>query len=442
MRPQTQYADNDGVSIAFQTIGDGPIDILIVLGWISQVEHLWETPSVERYFERLSSFSRVIIYDRRGTGLSDRIDDGFSTHDELRDVLAVLDAAGSSRAAVLTYAGGGGIGVLLAARHAERVSALIMYSSIVSATAAPDYDWTHSAEERAEFVEALAKNWGSSDSVATFAPSLAGDEPFRAWFARLQRLAASPGSIRAIFQSTADMDVREELPAIGVSTLVMHRPDAEVIDVRHSRYVANAIPGARYVELPGTDSLPFVGDPEPMIGEIEEFLTGSRKLEERERALLTVMFTDIVGATAHASRLGDRGWRDLLAAHDAAVRHELERFHGRAVKTIGDSFLAVFDGPPSVAVRCARSIISALREIGVEVRIGLHTGECELIGEDVGGMAVHIAARVGALAQSGEVLASGTTFGTVVGAGFTWEKRGEHTLKGVAERWPLLALKL
>lgn len=441
MRPQTQYADSDGVSIAYQTVGEGPLDILIVLGWISQVEHLWETPSAERFFERLASFARVIVYDRRGTGLSDRLTEGFSTHDELNDVLAVLDAAGSRRAAAFTYAGGGGIGALLAARHPDRVSALIMYASIVSATAAPDYDWTHTAPEREAMAEALAKSWGSSDSVSTFAPSMADDEPFRAWFARMQRLAASPGTIRAIFRSTADMDVREELPAIGIPTLVMHRPAAEAIDVRHSRYVANAIPGARYVELAGIDSLPFVGDPEAMLGEIEEFLTGSRRLDEHARALLTVMFTDIVGATAHARRLGDRGWRDLLAAHDAAVRHELERFHGREVKTIGDSFLAVFDGPPSVAVRCARAIVSAMPALGIEVRIGLHTGECELIGNDVGGMAVHIAARVGALAEAGEVLASGTTFGTVVGAGFDWDKRGEQALKGVAGQWPLLALR-
>ncbi|GAC1436619.1 MAG: adenylate/guanylate cyclase domain-containing protein [Solirubrobacteraceae bacterium] len=442
MRPQTQYADSDGVSIAYQTAGEGPLDMLFVLGLISQVEHLWEEPSMARFIERLASFSRVIIYDRRGAGLSDSLTENFTTLDELADVLAVLDAAGSTRAAVFAYAGGGAPGALLAARHPDRVSALIMYSAIVRATAAPGYEWTHTQEERARFIEELASGWGQASGVELVAPSRAGDEVFRDWFARLQRLAASPGTIRAIFAATSDMDVREELPTISVPTLVLHRPDAKNVDVRHSLYVANAIPGARYVALPGIDSLPFIGDVETLLGEVEEFLTGARGVGERQRALLTVMFTDIVDATGHARRLGDQGWRDLLAAHDAAVREELRRFSGREVKTIGDSFMVVFDAPPSIAVRCAAAIVQAVRGLGIEIRIGLHTGECELIGEDVGGMAVHIAARVSALAGPGEVLASGTTFGTVVGAGFDWDDRGAQPLKGVAGRWPLLSLRM
>ncbi|HWX96226.1 MAG TPA: adenylate/guanylate cyclase domain-containing protein [Solirubrobacteraceae bacterium] len=284
--------------------------------------------------------------------------------------------------------------------------------------------------------------WGETNSTAMslFAPSMADDPALAAWFARLQRLAASPGEMRIIAKALVDLDVREALPRIRVPTLVMHRPRELVWDVRHSRYLAENIPGARYVELDGVDSFPFVGDSDAIIEEIEEFLTGVRTGGEIERALLTVMFTDIVDATARAAKLGDGRWRDLLAEHDEQVRLELARFDGREVKTVGDGFLATFAGPPSRALRCALAVTRAARDLGVPVRIGMHTGECELIGDDVGGMAVHIASRVGGLAGPSEVLVSGTVFGTVVGGPFTFEDRGFHELKGVPGRWPLFAL--
>jgi class 3 adenylate cyclase len=269
---------------------------------------------------------------------------------------------------------------------------------------------------------------------------MADDPVMNAWFSRLERWAASPGRARARWEAAADLDAREALPRIRVPTLIMHRPRELVWDVRHSRYLAEQIPGARYVELEGTDSLYFAGDSNAIIDEIEEFLTGARKGAELARALLTVMFTDIVAATARASELGDGRWRDLLAEHDEAVRKELSRFGGREVKTVGDGFLATFDGPPSHALRCARAVTNVAAELGLEVRVGMHTGECELIGEDVGGMAVHIASRVNALARPGEVLVSEMVRGTVIGGQFVFDDSGSHELKGVPGGWQLFAL--
>ena len=315
-----------------------------------------------------------------------------------------------------------------------------MYASIVRTTAAAGYDWTHTAEERSAFMDETLANWGTGWNVASFAPSRAEDERFREWWARLQRLAGSPGKMRQVIESGIDMDARGELTAISVPTLVLHRADDHWVDIRHSRYIANAVPGARMVVLPGEDSLPWVGEGEALLDAIEEFLTGSRTAAGSQRTLLTVMFTDIVDATGHARRLGDARWRDLLASHDTLIRDEVDRFEGREVKTVGDSFLVVFPGAPARAIRCAQRISDAVHQLGIDVRVGVHTGECELIGEDVGGMAVHIASRVQALARPREVLTSGTTRGTVVGAGFEFESRGMHELKGIPGPWPLYAL--
>ncbi len=366
----------------------------------------------------------------------------YSLAQEVHDALAVLDAVGSERAAVFTYGLGGPVGALLAADCPERVGALIMYASIARTTWAADYDWAMTVEDRAQWTERTVAAWGETDGpgLPVLAPSMAGDPTLAAWFARLQRLAASPSDARILLNSAAELDVRDTLPRIRVPTLVMHRSRDSAWDPRHSRYLAEHISGARHVELDGVDSLPFVGDSDAIVEEIKEFLTGARGGAEPARALLTVMFTDIVDATARAAELGDGRWRDLLARHDEEVRKELHRFEGREVKTVGDGFLATFAGPPSRALRCALAITDAGRELGIEVRIGVHTGECELIGEDVGGMAVHIAARVNGLAGAGEVLVSGTVFGTVVGGPFTFEDRGFHELKGVPGRWPLFML--
>jgi class 3 adenylate cyclase/pimeloyl-ACP methyl ester carboxylesterase len=442
MAPVTRYARSGEAGIAYQVVGEGGLDVLFLTGWIAQIEHLWEAPANRRFLERLATFGRLIQFDSRGTGLSDRVLDSYTVEQEAQDAIAVLDATGSERAAVFTYAHGGLVGAYLAAEHPERVGALVMYASVARTAWAPDYSWAMRSEHREELLERTIATWGeaNTEAMAAWAPSMAEDPSLVDWFARLQRLAASPNEARVILDAMVDLDVRQVLPRIRVPTLVMHRPEELVWDVRHSRYLAEHIPGARYIELRGSDSFPFVGDSDAIIEEVEEFLTGVRGRGEMVRALLTVMFTDIVNATARAAELGDRRWRDVLARHDKDVREELARFRGREVKTVGDGFVATFDGPPSHALRCALAITEAARALGIEVRVGMHTGECELIGEDVGGVAVHIAARVSALAGPGEVLVSGTVFGTVVGGPFSFADRGFHELKGVPGRWPLFAL--
>jgi class 3 adenylate cyclase/pimeloyl-ACP methyl ester carboxylesterase len=441
--PETRYARSGDASIAYQVIGEGPMDLLFLPGWISQVEQLWELPALRRFLERLAGLGRLILFDRRGIGLSDRVAQEHTLEQEADDALAVLDAAKSERAALFTYLLGGLVGARLAADHPERVGALVMYASVARTAWAPDYDWALTIEQREQLVESGIVSWGepNNEGMRVLAPSMVDDPELSSWFARMQRLAASPGEARRILTSAIDLDVREALPRITVPTLVMHRQGEHTWDARHSHYLARQIPGARYVALEGIDSFPFVGDTDAILEEIEEFLTGGRGQGELVRAMLTVMFTDISAATARAAELGDRRWRDLLARHDKMVREELERFGGRAVKTVGDGFLATFDAAPSRSLRCALSITKGARDLGLEVRIGMHTGECELIAEDVGGMAVHIASRVGELAAPGEVLVSGTVFGTVVGGPFGFEDRGAHQLKGVPGRWPLFALR-
>jgi class 3 adenylate cyclase len=442
MAPVTRYTRSGEASIAYQVAGDGPLDVVFMTGWISQVEQLWESPAVRRLMERLAVFSRLILFDRRGTGLSDSVGEPYSLEQESLDALAVLDAVGSERAALFTYGLGGPVAIRLAVDHPRRVGALIMYASIARTTWAPDYDWAMTAQDRAEWTEHTVASWGEvgGPGLPVLAPSMADDPALAAWFARLQRLAASPSEARMMLSSAADLDVRELLPEVRVPTLVMHRAQDIAWDPRHSRYLAEHIPGARYVEFDGADSLPFVGDSDALLEEVEEFLTGGRADRRPARALLTVMFTDIVDATARAAEIGDGRWRDLLARHDEELRKELRRFGGHEVKTVGDGFLATFEGPPTRALRCALAATASAHELGIEIRVGLHTGECELIGDDVGGMAVHIASRVSALAGAGEVLVSGTVFGTVVGGPFSFEDRGFHELKGVPGRWPLFAL--
>lgn len=442
MVPTTRYASSGDATIAYQVVGEDGLDLLFLPGWISQVEQLWDASAVRRFLDRLAVFSRLILFDRRGSGLSDSVGASYTLEQEARDALAVLDAAGSERAALLTYGLGGPVGALLAAEYPQRVGALIMYASIARTSWAPDYDWAMTVEDRAQWTEHTVAAWGETGGPAlpVLAPSMVDDPMLARWFARLQRLAASPSEARVLLNAAAELDVRAMLPSIRVPALVMHRHGDQAWDVRHSRYLAKHIPSARYVELEGVDSLPFVGDSDSIVEEIEEFLTGVRSSGESARALLSVMFTDIVDATAWAGRLGDGRWRDLLADHDVQVRKQLARFGGREIKTVGDGFLATFAGPPSRALRCALAITAAASDLGVEIRVGVHTGECELIGEDVGGMAVHIASRVSALAAPGEVLVSGTVFGTVVGGPFAFEDRGLHELKGAPGRWPLFAL--
>jgi class 3 adenylate cyclase len=378
--------------------------------------------------------------DRRGCGLSDPRAAALELEDEARDVLAVLDAADSERAVLMGYTTGGPLAITTAALAPERVQAIVLYASMARAVADDDVDWTYDEDERLRMWSQLAEVWGTGNNLEQIAPSRAGDPRMKAWMARMERLSSSPGELMRLIEYVGDHDVSALLGELRVPTLILHRTGDRLIDVRHSRYLAERIPGARYVELEGIDNLPGAVDSSDILGEIEEFLTGGRS-RTVARELLTVIFSDIADSTGHAARLDDGPWRELLGAHDAAVRREIDRFGGREVKAIGDAFLIAFDGAPSQAVRCAEAIVRAVRALGLEVRVGLHTGECEVIGGDVGGMAVHIAARVATLAQPGEVLASGTTYGPVVGAGLSFDERGMHELKGVHGRWPLFALR-
>jgi pimeloyl-ACP methyl ester carboxylesterase len=386
--PQTRYATSDGASIAYQVVGGGAVDLVLVLGFATHVELQWELPPLAGFLERLSRFSRLIVFDKRGTGLSDPVGDVPTLEQRIDDIRAVMDAARSERAAFLGISEGGPTSVLVAAAHPARVISLVLYGAMGRTTEAPDYPWASPAEAlRESAAEFIAPYWGqqAEGMVELFAPSLAGDPRAAEFTARMERSAASPGMIQKIFEMFLDIDVRAVLPTIQVPTLVLHRRGDRVVNRRAGQELAARIPGARYVELAGIDHLPWAGDSGAVLGEVEEFLTGTRSLQEPDRVLATVMFSDIVGSTRRAAELGDQQWRELLASFQAAVRGELIRFRGREVKTLGDGFLATFDGPAR-AIRCGQAMAAAARSLGLEVRVGVHTGEVELIGEDVGGI--------------------------------------------------------
>src|SRR5438105_7736590 len=439
--PETRYARSGDSSIAYQVVGDGPIDLVLVLGFATHLELQWEMPPIVRFFDRLSSFSRLILFDKRGTGLSDPVTGVQTLEQRPDDVRAVMDAAGSERAALFGISEGGPMSVLFAAAHPDRVTSLVLYGAMGRTTEAPDYPWASPAQAlRESAAEFIAPYWGrqAQGMVELFAPSLADDPRAAEFSARMERSAASPAMVQKIFEMFLDIDVRAVLPTIHVPTLVVHRRGDRVVNRRAGEELAAQIPGARYVELPGIDHLPWAGDADAVLGEIEEFLTGARSVPEPDRVLATVMFTDIVGSTERAAELGEARWRELLGAHQSAVRRELTRFRGREVKTLGDGSLATFDGPAR-AIRCGQAIAETARGSGLEVRIGLHSGEVELMGEDVGGIAVHIAARVGGLAAPGEVLVSSTVKDLVAGSGITFEDQGTKQLKGISDEWRLFA---
>jgi pimeloyl-ACP methyl ester carboxylesterase len=439
MIPETRYAKSGEVNIAYQVVGDVPRDLVLVPGWVSNVEVLWEEPGLSRFLRRLATFSRLILFDKRGTGLSDRVADMPTLETRMDDVRAVMDAVGSESAALLGYSEGGPMCALFAATYPARTTALIMGGGYARRTWAPDYPWAPTAQEHQRFIEMCQREWGGPVGLEMRAPSVARDERFRQWWARYLRMSASPGANIALLRMNAEIDIRDVLPAIRVPTLILHSLGDPGIDVRGSRYMAERIPGAKYVELPGSDHLPWVSDADAILDEVEEFLTGVRHGPEPDRVLATVMFTDIVGATERAAALGDRRWRDLLDAHHALVRRELTRFRGREVDTAGDGFLATFDGPAR-AIRCACAISDGARQLDLEIRAGLHTGECEQVGDKVGGIAVHIGARVAAMAASHEVLVSSTVKDLVAGSGLRFADRGVQTLKGVPGEWRLFAV--
>jgi class 3 adenylate cyclase len=388
-----------------------------------------------------------VIIDRRGTGLSDRhaSDDLPALEDLVDDVMVVLDAVGAERAALFGFSDAGALCAMFAAAHPERVSGLILYATAARGTVAPDYPWQWSEEEWHSYLADVAAGWGTpayaEQSLGFFNPSLAGDERLLAWWGRFQRLSASPGAQLAQELVFREMDIRRLLPAIGVPTLVLHRTDDAIEAVGQSRYIADAIHGARHVELPGGDHFPWAGDQAALVGEVERFLADVRAEEDSSlnRVLATVLFTDIAGSTAHAAAMGDQAWGEVRQQHDRQARGQLARFRGREIKSLGDGFLAVFDGPAR-AVRCAEAISEFTTRLGIEVRSGLHTGEVELTGDDIAGIAVAIGARIGALAEPGEVLVSSTVRDLVVGSGLSFADRGIHSLKGVPDAWHLYAL--
>jgi pimeloyl-ACP methyl ester carboxylesterase len=442
VRPETRYAKSGDVHIAYQVLGDGPLDLVYVAGWISNIEAGWNEPRYAHFFERLASFSRVILFDKRGTGLSDRVPENELPSLEVRmdDVRAVMDAAGSERAAVFGMSEGGSMSMLFAATYPERTRALVLAGCFAKRLHSLDYPWAPTLEERERWLASVEETWGTAADLADLAPSVADDPVFRQWWAGYGRQSASPRAAVALGRMNTHIDVRDVLPTIRVPTLILHRVGDRDVNIEEARYMAARIPGARLVELPGSDHLVWTDNADRLLDEVEEFLTGARPVRDPDRVLATVLFTDIVRSTERAAAMGDQGWRMLLLRHDAAVREEIDRHRGRAIKSTGDGFLATFDGPAR-GIRCAAAIRRVVREMGLEIRAGLHTGECEVLGDDLGGVALHIAARVMAHAAPGEILVSGTVRDLVSGSGIAFADRGRHTLKGVPGEWALLSIE-
>jgi len=444
--PETRYARSGDVSIAYQVVGEGPFDLVFVPGSVSHVELGWKVPGLGDFYRHLASFSRLIVFDKRGTGMSDRVSGAPTIETRMDDVRAVMDAVGSERAAVLGLSEGAPMSVVFAATYPERVWALVLCGALIRTLWAPDFPWGWTEEDWDRGSEEERRRWGEPEFMQEMVQSLAPrlDEENLQGMLTLFRQGASPGAFDALNRMNRDIDVRDVLPAIRVPTLVVNRTEESEWLREGSRLAARLIPGARHAEVPGADHPPFAGDSESYLRPIEEFLTETweeRSWEEAEpdRVLATVLFTDIVGSTAKAAELGDARWRELLGAHHSLIRRQLSRFRGTELDTAGDGFFASFDGPAR-AIRCACAVTEAVKEVGLEVRAGLHTGECELLDNKVGGIAVHIGARVAKEAAPGEVLVSSTVRDLVAGSGIEFRERGTAELKGVPGEWRLFAV--
>ena len=435
--PDTKYAKSGDVSIAYQVIGDGPVDLVYLAGWVSNIEAMWEDPGYARFLRRLASFSRLIIYDKRGVGLSDPVlaDGLVQVGARIEDPVAVMDAVGSSRAILFGHSEGGATAIRLAATNPERVEQLILTGTFAKRLRSDDYPWAPTLAERKAEAETFHETWADPAPVAEFyAPSRANDTAFVTWLSHYLRMSASPGTAAAIHLANSYIDVTAELPTVEAPALLVYRVADRDVNIEEARYIASKMPNAKLVELPGSDHLFWAGDPEPMLQEIEEFVTGIRGSAEPDRIVATVLFTDIVGSTELAASIGDQKWRDLLQRHDAVVREGLTRWRGTEVKTTGDGFLATFDSPTQ-AIRFGTGLPAAMHPLGIEVRCGLHTGEMEIVDNDVAGLAVHIAARISALAGPSQVFVSRTVKDLVAGSGIDMASRGAHTLKGVPDQW-------
>ena len=436
--PETRYTKSGDVHIAYQVSGERPLDLVFVPGFVSHLEAQWEEPTSAAMLRHLGRFSRLIRFDKRGTGLSDR--GPIPTLEQrMDDVRAVMDAVGVERAALFGISEGGPMSLLFAATYPSRTIALVLYGSYARLAWAPDHPMGRTPADMERVFATMEREWGGPMGIETWAPSRAGDERYRRWWASYLRQAASPGAALEVSRMNMEIDVRHVLPSIRVPTLILQRTGDRLTAVEQGRYLASTIPGAMYVELPGEDHYPFAGDTNALITEIEEFLTGTHAGFDDDRVLATILFTDIVASTERAVAAGDRQWRDLLAQHHAAVRRELVRFRGREIDTAGDGFLAAFDGPAR-AVRCGARIVEAVRPLGLEVRAGVHTGECQVLGDKLSGIALHVGARVAGLARPGEVLVSNTVRDLVAGSGLAFDPRGVRTLKGVPGDWALFAL--
>ena len=438
VEPDTRYALCGDVRVAYQVLGGGPRDLVLAPGLVSNLELAWERPSYERFMRRLAAFARVIVFDKRGSGLSDPVDEAATLEERMDDIRAVMDAAGCVRADVFGTSEGAAMAALFAASHPDRVSALVLFASFARFMQAVGYPWGFSREAwESAMQEGEQEMWGQGLSLLT--PSRLEDEALVRWWGRFERQSMSPRMARSALRLLGEFDIREILPTIHVPTLVIHRSD-DVLPVDGARWFAAQIPGARFVELAGDDHWPWISDPDEIVDEVEQFLTGERPVCELDRVLATVLFTDIVSSTERAASLGDRRWRDLLDQHDRLVRREVDRHRGQAVKSTGDGVLATFDGPAR-GINCARAICDQIRPLGIAVRAGLHTGECELRNGDVGGIAVHIGARVASMAAAGEVLVSSTVKDLVVGSGLSFSDRGLHSLRGAPGEWRIYAVE-
>lgn len=439
--PETMYARSGDVNIAYQVIGDAPLDLVFVMGWVSHLEYFWREPNFARFLRRLASFARLILFDKRGTGLSDRvpINELPTLEQRMDDVRAVMDAVGSERAALCGVSEGGPMCSLFAATYPEKTLALIMIGSYAKRIRDEEYPWGPTAEQREHFFEVMRQQWGGPVGIDERAPSLAHDPNFRDWWATYLRMGASPGAAVALTKMNAEIDVRHVLASIRVPSLVIHRTDDQCLKVEEGRFLAARIPGAKFVELPGNDHLPFAGDQDAMLDEMEEFLTGVRHSLEPDTVLATVLFTRIVGAKEQAERLGQERWDDLMRRLHSHITKEIEWFRGRQIDMVGDRPLAIFDGPAR-AIRCASAITEYASRLGVEMRSGLHTGECEIVDHEVRGVAAQIGVCVANEAKGGEVLVSRTVKDLVAGSGINFEDRGIRTLAGCGE-WRLFAVQ-
>jgi len=438
MPPETRYAKSGAVNIAYQVVGDGPFDLVYVPGWVSNIDLLWEKPKPARFLERLASFSRLILFDKRGTGMSDRVsNDRLPTLEQrMDDVRAVLDAVGSDSAALLGHSEGGSMSLLFAATYPERSRALVLFGAFAKRLRSDDYPWAPSLEERLATIDEVERDWGAGLDITDYAPH--EDPGLLEWYSTCLRRSASPGAAAALLRMNSQIDTRHVLPTIRVPTLVLARTGDRDVTVDEGRWLASQIPDARFVELPGDEHLLWAGDQDALLAEIEQFLTGTRSAPDYDRVLSTVLFTDIVGSTERARELGDRGWHEVLDEHHARVRSVLEQYRGREVDTAGDGFFASFDGPAR-AIRAACAIREGVQVLGIQIRAGLHTGECELMRDKIGGIAVHTGARVAAAAEPGEVLVSSTVKDLVAGSGIVFADRGERELKGVGS-WRLYSV--